>query len=54
MDVEVSENEEPELDLDSDDIDVRMPDKKRFKPDDFVTKEYYKEVYRVIVTKMEV
>ena len=53
MDVDL-ESEDPQTDLDPDDIEVRMPDKKRFKPNDFDTKQYHKEVYRIIVTNMEV
>lgn len=55
MDVDISDEEaDVQSDLDSDEYDVRHPEKKRWKPNDFHEKQYYKEVYRVIVNQMDV
>ena len=54
MDVDISDQEQDvQSEVDSDDYDVRHPEKKRWKPNDFHEKEYFKEVYRVIVNNMD-
>lgn len=42
MDIDVTQD--AQSDLDSDDVDVRYPDKKRFKQHDINGKEYMQEV----------
>ena len=54
MDVDIDTSEDEQLtDLDPNDYDVYQPEKKKFKPNDFDEKCYYKEVYRVIVNEMD-
>ena len=54
MDVDIEGTEDEHLtDLDPDDCDVYRPEKKKFKPNDFDEKCYYKEVYKIIVNEMD-